>query len=67
MGKITITVLLGNDAMQTGNDVAGALRRMAEAFERFGAEIIDHKHNVHTRDVNGNRVASARFVEGEFS
>ncbi len=49
--KFTLEITLGNDAMQTPEDVAYALRQVINTLEQIG-------FNSHGRipDVNGNRV-----------
>lgn len=52
--KFTLTITLGNAAMQTGDDVATALREVAKKVERIG-EVEEHVE--HTMDsVHGNRI-----------
>jgi hypothetical protein len=54
MDEFTLTIRLGNDAMQTGGDVAEALRKLADRIDTyrdgsFGA-------NGRIMDANGNDV-----------
>lgn len=48
----TLTIELGNDAMQAPEDVARALRRVAVDVERVEFTPLP----VHVRDANGNTV-----------
>ena len=50
--KFTLTIELGNDAMQTPEDVAGALREVADDVERTSMPQDGHR----VRDYNGNTV-----------
>lgn len=58
MGTFTLTIELGNDAMQTGADVARALREVADRAEW---SLVGH---MAIMDDNGNRVGSW-FVSAE--
>jgi hypothetical protein len=49
--QFTVKIYLGNDAMQTPEDVADALRRVAEQLENGTTE-------GSIRDINGNTVGS---------
>lgn len=48
---LTLIITLGNDAMQTGEDVAAALRTVAAKMETAGTGA-----NGRIRDTNGNTV-----------
>jgi DUF917 family protein len=50
----TLTIELGNDAMQDAQDVADALRAAADYIEQSGG--FDHIDAGKVRDVNGNTV-----------
>lgn len=54
----TLSIKMGNDAMQTGEDVAGALRDAANYIEQRdqGSLIID---------ANGNTVGNFHYFEQE--
>jgi hypothetical protein len=55
--RFELKIELGNDAMQTGADVARALRKLAEHMEDTDLETpIDRPDSGHVRDTNGNRV-----------
>jgi len=59
MARFTLTITLGNDAMQTGADVAQALRAAAERLEdRYGFDYIDEWTGLGAfiYDANGNKV-----------
>lgn len=47
MTKFVLKIELGNEAMQDGTDVAGALRKIAEKLEtgREGGTILDENGN----------------------
>lgn len=66
MAKFQLTINLGNDAMQTGTDVAGALRAVAKRLEDNHGEFIfeDDDHGF-CRDVNGNTVGKWTVELGE--
>ena len=49
--KVTITVEMGNDAMQNETDIANALRTLASRIERHGLDRITK-----VMDENGNQV-----------
>ena len=53
-GKFTLTITLGNEAMQTNEDVAEALRVAASRIESRALPLI--------RDINGNNVGSWEFT-----
>ena len=59
--QVKITIGLGNDAMQTGHDVARALRDLATRFERDDGEA-PPRGTYGIRDLNGNTVGSARVM-----
>lgn len=55
----TVEIELGNDAMQTGEDLAHALRGVAAKIEDCSRPVEDWPASVRTgpiRDVNGNTV-----------
>ena len=52
--KLRITI--GNDAMQTGEDVAGALRKVADKLQNVGKLPTFHHRNI--LDDNGNVVGT---------
>lgn len=58
---ITITIELGNDAMQTPGDVAWALRDTAKAIEEGRDASWDRHHDFPILDENGNRVGMFRL------
>jgi hypothetical protein len=51
INKVTITVEMGNDAMQTETDLADALRKLAKRIETSGLARITK-----VMDENGNNV-----------
>jgi hypothetical protein len=53
--RFTLAIELGNEAMQTPQDVAGALRRVADTVGGSTARLVDSQH---VRDRNGNTVGS---------
>lgn len=55
--RFAVRIELGNDAMRTPEDVAGALRRLADKIERKGY----YEHAI--RDVNGNMVGESESEE----
>lgn len=57
--QIYIRIELGNDAMCTPGDVAGALRKLADRIE--SREAYDHI----VRDENGNKVGESVQLEEE--
>lgn len=54
MSTVTLRINLGNAAMQTGDDVAGALRNVAARVEEFGS--LEDGLRLLIVDDNGNRV-----------
>jgi hypothetical protein len=54
MSTFTLTIALGNDAMQTAEDVASALRATADYIEGTGGW--GHIDAGSVRDLNGNPV-----------
>jgi hypothetical protein len=63
INRITVEINLGNDAVQTTDDVVNILRRAIDKLEDEGC---DHHGYLFTmiklRDINGNTVG---FVRGE--
>lgn len=63
--KFTLTIELGNEAMQTGYDVADALREIADRIYPRG--LTEHRNAVSlvglVRDINGNTVGSWQVTE----
>lgn len=56
MDKFTLTIELGNEAMQTGADIATALREVADKMDSaYGHHAIE-ADNGRIRDLNGNTV-----------
>jgi hypothetical protein len=55
---LTLNIRLGNEAMQTPEDVAGALRDAATLVELYGISSVLR----HVSDGNGNTVGSFEFV-----
>ncbi len=53
MPQFVLKITLGNDAMQTGYDIAGALKNTARTLELFPQEM--HEGHI-IRDINGNTV-----------
>ena len=51
--EFNLTIKLGNEAMQTGPDIAEALQGVASSVDAFGIEPGDGGAIV---DINGNRV-----------
>ena len=52
---------IGNDAMQSGVDLAGALRRAAMYFDNVGD--LEPMHAESVRDFNGNRVGQFKITD----
>ena len=52
--KFELRILLENDAMQTADDVAAALRRVADYLSETGG--FEHVAAGSVRDLNGNTV-----------
>ena len=57
-GVVKIEIRLGNEAMQSGADVAAALRALADRLERDGLQCLQT-----IKDENGNRVGEVSIVE----
>jgi hypothetical protein len=55
MSKFTLTIKLGNEAMQTRQDIAGALEDLADHFRAF--EDSKRVRGI-IRDANGNSFGS---------
>ena len=62
--KFKLEIELGNDAMQTGEDIAAALHHVAGAIDTIGdmrgADPYDKSGVI--RDLNGNRVGQWKVV-----
>lgn len=59
--QFKLTIELGNDAMQTGGDIADALRGLAERIDtRRGGDLADSGT---VRDYNGNTVGTYDVAE----
>lgn len=60
MAKVTVEIEIGNDAMQTSEDVATALQKVS-----FIVEEIEFRDNMKISifDQNGNNVGALRFLE----
>lgn len=56
--KLKLEITLGDDAMQTGNDLAGALRSVATLFEERLPHGVGSGAQGIIRDLNGNTVGS---------
>lgn len=56
--RFMLAITLGNDAMQTGEDVADALRAVAAQLEQHGTITEDDAVQVGIRDLNGNSVGT---------
>jgi hypothetical protein len=54
--KFTLQIKLGNEAMQTGYDIAQALTEVAEKLRGEDDARMDWSGNI--RDINGNTVGS---------
>lgn len=54
MSTVTLRINLGNAAMQTGDDVARALREVAANLDE--RDTLEEGLRVIIRDLNGNRV-----------
>lgn len=54
MATVTLRINLGNAAMQTGDDVARALREMAINLDE--RDTLEDGLRIIVRDLNGNRV-----------
>jgi len=57
MRKFELTINLGNDAMQTPEDVSRALRIAADSLSKYGTDL-DHGG---IWDDNGNRAGEWKF------
>lgn len=55
--RFVVDIHLGNDAMQTGPDVADALRKVADFIDENGSpyDILNVYGGRHIRDRNGSR------------
>lgn len=63
MLELRIVIRLGNDAMQSGADVAAALRAIAADVDAHDTMVPTHAATVW--DVNGNRVGQWKVGEGD--
>jgi hypothetical protein len=63
---LAVTIRLGNDAMQTGEDLANALEGIANDLREWsGPEpITGETHAASLFDINGNRVGQWKVREG---
>lgn len=60
MAKVTVEIEVGNDAMQTSEDVATALQKVSFILEEN--ELRDNMR-IDIFDENGNNVGALRFLE----
>lgn len=58
MSAFTLTIELGNDAMQTGADVGHALRAVADRLDYFTDREAGDVTPFAIRDLNGNTVGA---------
>ena len=58
MNTFTLNLRLGNDAMQTPEDIAEALRRAAGWLEDYGHDNVENGGSQTLIDQNGNHVGS---------
>lgn len=56
----TLTIELGNDAMQTGRDVSDALKQVASKVHSC---LIEEDYGNSIRDENGNKVGEWGFMD----
>lgn len=54
MEQFALRIEMGNEAMQTPQDIANALREAADKLDRLDPEITFSKGSIH--DLNGNKV-----------
>ncbi len=59
----TLTIELGNDAMQTGRDVAEALHTVADKVAKLGSRHPEEDYGNRVGDLNGNKVGEWGFTE----
>lgn len=59
--EFTLTIMLGNEAMQTGVEIADALRKVADHVQNVGYGTSDIEGKI--RDENGNTVGSYQTIE----
>ena len=58
--QFKLTVKLGNDAMQTGSDIAELLRALADRTE---CEALMERGSGSVRDINGNTVGTWKVTK----
>lgn len=63
MATFTLTIRLGNDAMQTGEDVAEQLTRAAGWLAEYEPDVLDAGKAISILDQNGNRVGQWKIIE----
>ena len=56
MNTFTLTLNLGNEAMQTAEDISNALTRAAGWIEDYAAREVEHGGSMSLKDQNGNTV-----------
>jgi hypothetical protein len=56
--KFELTISLGNDAMNNEQDLADAIRKVANSVEQFSIEAGSTIIGGTTRDENGNKVGT---------
>jgi hypothetical protein len=62
--RFQLTITLGNDAMQTGDDVAAALHKAAEHVDGYDLKSKTLPGMVHAIfDANGNRVGNWKVTK----
>jgi len=61
--KFELELTLGNEAMVSGEDIAWALRNLADKLERtYGCADMETEDKGRVRDLNGNTVGTWRTV-----
>ena len=62
MAQFVLKINLGNDAMQTGFDIQGALYRTAKRIYESGMNISDMKEPIKILDLNGNSIGNFQVI-----
>jgi hypothetical protein len=61
--RLIVEISTGNDTMQTGHEIAEALRSIAKRLDDVHYDVIDEEDRGRVMDINGNRVGGWSILE----
>ena len=61
--SFTVELELGNEAMESANDIATALRAIADQVEQHNSQVLRPMHSRSVMDSNGNTIGSWNIQE----